>query len=65
MKFRVERDVLTDAVAGAARSLPVRPERARLVGLLIETTAARGLVLSTFDYETSAPAPRSRPRSPD
>ena len=58
MKFRVERDVLADAVAWAARSLPVRPSVPVLAGLLIETdpTSDGGLVLSTFDYETSARA---------
>ena len=55
MKFRVERDVLADAVAWAARSLPVRPSVPVLAGLLIEATD-EGLVLSTFDYETSARA---------
>jgi DNA polymerase-3 subunit beta len=59
VKFRVERDVLADAVAWAARSLPVRPSAPVLAGLLIETGSADGadgLVLSTFDYETSARA---------
>lgn len=57
MKFRVERDVLADAVAWAARSLPVRPSVPVLAGLLVETSAdGDGLVLSTFDYETSARA---------
>ena len=55
MKFRVERDVLADAVAWAARSLPVRPSVPVLAGLLIEASH-EGLVLSTFDYETSARA---------
>ncbi|WP_122815916.1 DNA polymerase III subunit beta [Nocardioides pantholopis] len=55
MKFRVERDVLADAVAWAARSLPVRPSVPVLAGLLIDATE-EGLVLSTFDYETSARA---------
>ncbi|GAB3076457.1 DNA polymerase III subunit beta [Nocardioides zeae] len=55
MKFRVERDVLADAVAWAARSLPVRPSVPVLSGLLIRA-AEDGLVLSTFDYETSARA---------
>lgn len=55
MKFRVERDVLADAVAWAARSLPVRPSVPVLAGLLIEASDD-GLVLSTFDYETSARA---------
>lgn len=55
MKFRVERDALADGVAWAARSLPVRPSVPVLAGLRIETTDA-GLVLSSFDYETSARA---------
>ncbi|HEX8781706.1 MAG TPA: DNA polymerase III subunit beta [Nocardioides sp.] len=55
MKFRVERDVFADAVAWAARSLPVRPSAPVLAGLLIEA-GNEGLVLSTFDYETSARA---------
>jgi DNA polymerase III subunit beta len=57
VKFSVERDVLTDAVAWAARSLPLRPSAPVLAGLLIETDdSGDGLVLSTFDYETSARA---------
>lgn len=55
MKFRVDRDVLADAVAWAARSLPVRPSVPVLAGLLVEASH-EGLVLSTFDYETSARA---------
>ena len=55
VKFRVDRDVLADAVAWAARSLPVRPSVPVLAGLLIEASHD-GLVLSTFDYETSARA---------
>ena len=61
MKFRVERDVLADAVAWTARALPVRPSAPVLAGLLIEAGAVDGdggdgLQLSTFDYETSARA---------
>jgi DNA polymerase-3 subunit beta len=55
VKFRVDRDVLADAVAWAARSLPIRPSVPVLAGLLIEA-GHDGLVLSTFDYETSARA---------
>ena len=55
MKFSVDRDVLADAVAWAARSLPVRPSAPVLAGLLIDASDD-GLVLSTFDYETSARA---------
>jgi DNA polymerase-3 subunit beta len=64
VRFRVERDVLADAVAWAARGLPIRPSVPVLAGLLIETSPGSagssddggGLVLSTFDYETSARA---------
>ena len=55
MKFSVERDVLADAVAWAARSLPIRPSAPVLAGLMIDASD-EGLVLSTFDYETSARA---------
>jgi DNA polymerase-3 subunit beta len=55
VKFRIERDALADAVAWAARSLPVRPSVPVLAGLLIEA-GQDGLVLSSFDYETSARA---------
>ena len=60
MKFRVERDVLADAVAWTARALPIRPSAPVLAGLLIEAgpldDGGEGLQLSTFDYETSARA---------
>ncbi len=58
MKFSVDRDVLADAVAWAARSLPVRPSSPVLAGLLIDASdpSQDGLVLSSFDYETSARA---------
>lgn len=52
MKFRVERDVLADAVAWAARSLPARPPVPVLAGLLLDASDGR-LVLSSFDYEVS------------
>ncbi len=53
MKFRVERDALADAVAWAARTLPSRPSLPILAGLLIEADTS-GLVISSFDYETSS-----------
>ncbi|MEO8328599.1 MAG: DNA polymerase III subunit beta [Candidatus Nanopelagicales bacterium] len=53
MKFRVERDVLAEAVAWAARSLPTRPPLPVLAGLMIEAGDS-GLTLSSFDYEVSA-----------
>lgn len=53
MKFTVERDILTDAVSWAARSLSPRPPVPVLSGLLI--TAQDNLVsIASFDYETSA-----------
>ena len=56
MRFRVERDVLAEAVAWAARSLPARPPVPVLAGLMLsaDTDAAGRLVLSSFDYEVSA-----------
>ena len=53
MKFRVERDVLAESVAWAARTLPSRPSLPILAGLLLETDSS-GLVVSSFDYETSS-----------
>ncbi len=53
MKIRLERDVLAEAVAWAARSLPSRPSAPILTGLLIRAESA-GVTLSCFDYETSA-----------
>ena len=53
MKFRVERDMFVEAVVWAARGLPSRPSMPVLAGLLVET-GDEGLVLSGFDYETSA-----------
>ena len=54
MKFRVERDAFSDAVAWTARSIPTRPGTVpQLSGIMIRTTPD-GLVLSGFDYETSA-----------
>ena len=55
MKFRVERDIFFEAVAWAARSLPTRPSLPVLAGLMVQTSD-EGLVLSGFDYETSARA---------
>ncbi len=54
MKFRVERDVLAEAVTWTARSLPSRPPVPVLAGLLLEADAQGSLVLSGFDYEVSA-----------
>lgn len=53
MKVRVDRDVLADSVAWAARTLPSRPSLPVLAGLVL-TTSDTGLTLSSFDYEVSA-----------
>ena len=55
MKFRVERDVLGEAVSFVARALPTRPVVPLLSGLLLQADAD-GLALSCFDYEVSARA---------
>ncbi|MBK5248329.1 MAG: DNA polymerase III subunit beta [Actinomycetales bacterium] len=54
MKFRVERDVLADAVTWTARTLPTRPPVPVLAGVRLEADAEGTLTLSTFDYEVSA-----------
>ncbi|MFQ4148127.1 DNA polymerase III subunit beta [Arthrobacter sp. LAPM80] len=53
MKFRVERDVLTEAVSWAARSLSPRPPVPVLSGLLLKAEAGT-VSLASFDYEISA-----------
>ncbi|KNX38764.1 DNA polymerase III subunit beta [Luteipulveratus halotolerans] len=53
MKFRVDRDVLAEAVTWAVRGLSPRPPVPVLAGVLLEATA-EGLTLSAFDYEVSA-----------
>jgi len=54
VKFRVERDVLADAVTWVARGLPTRPPVPVLAGLMIEASDDGTLTLSAFDYEVSA-----------
>ena len=53
MRIRLERDVLAEAVQWAARSLPTRPSVPILAGLMIRAADGQ-VVLSSFDYETSA-----------
>ncbi len=53
MKFRVDRDVLGEAVSWVARELPTRPVIPVLSGLLVQAGGG-GLTLSCFDYEISA-----------
>jgi len=59
MKFRVERDEFTEAVAWTARSLPSRTATAAqqqvLTGLLLDASGP-GLVVAAFDYEVAAQA---------
>ncbi len=54
MKFRVDRDVLADAVTWTARSLPTRPPVPVLAGVRIEASTDGILRLASFDYEVSA-----------
>ncbi|MBK8470667.1 MAG: DNA polymerase III subunit beta [Candidatus Phosphoribacter sp.] len=54
MKFRVEREVLADAVTWVARGLPNRPPVPVLSGVLVEADRAGTVTLSAFDYEVSA-----------
>ena len=56
MKFRVERDVLAEAVTWTARSLPTRPPVPVLAGVRLEADASGVVQLSSFDYEVSARA---------
>lgn len=53
MKFRVDRDVLGEAVSWVARALPSRPVVPVLSGLLLQADEDT-LTLSCFDYEVSA-----------
>jgi len=55
MKFRIEREVLADAVAWSARSLPARPAAPVLAGLLLDVLDDQ-LSISGFDYEVSTQA---------
>jgi DNA polymerase-3 subunit beta len=63
MRFSIERDTLTEAVAWVARALPTRPVLPVLSGMLlsVESTGAESagdgateLTLACFDYEISA-----------
>jgi DNA polymerase-3 subunit beta len=53
MKFRVERDVLADAVGWTAKSLPQRPSVPVLAGVMLNVNEGQ-LRLSGFDYEVSS-----------
>ncbi len=54
MKFRVDREVLAEAVTWVARGLPARPPVPVLAGVLLEASEEGTLTLSAFDYEVSA-----------
>ncbi|GMA21576.1 DNA polymerase III subunit beta [Arsenicicoccus piscis] len=54
MKFRVEREVLAEAVTWVARALPNRAPVPVLAGLLIEAGDDDTVTLSAYDYEISA-----------
>lgn len=54
MRFRVDRDVLAEAVTWTARSLPTRPPVPVLAGVRIDVEDAGVVQLSSFDYEVSA-----------
>ena len=54
MKFRVERDVLSEAVAWVVRGLSSRPPVPVLAGVLLTADEQGTLTLSAYDYEVSA-----------
>jgi DNA polymerase-3 subunit beta len=54
VKFRVERDVLAEAVAWVVRGLGSRPPVPVLAGVMVEAHDEGTLTLSAFDYEISA-----------
>jgi DNA polymerase-3 subunit beta len=54
MRFRVDRDVLAEAVTWTARSLPTRPPVPVLAGVRLEADSSGVVHLSSFDYEVSA-----------
>ncbi|WAL39562.1 DNA polymerase III subunit beta [Brevibacterium sp. BRM-1] len=56
VKFKVERDVLADAVTWATKSLPQRPAVPVLTGILVTAQADGTVQLAVFDYEVSSRA---------
>jgi DNA polymerase III subunit beta len=52
VKFRLERDILADAVAWTARALPNRPTVPVLAGLRLDASEGE-VAFSSFDYEVS------------
>lgn len=54
MKFRLERDVLAEAVTWVARGVPARPSVPVLAGILVEAADDGTVTLSAYDYDASA-----------
>jgi DNA polymerase-3 subunit beta len=54
VKFRVERDVLAEAVTWTTKALPQRPATPVLTGVLITAEADGTVRLAVFDYEVSS-----------
>ncbi|GAA1997867.1 DNA polymerase III subunit beta [Brevibacterium samyangense] len=56
VKFKVERDVLAEAVTWTTKSLPQRPAVPVLTGILVTAEAGGTVRLAVFDYEVSSRA---------
>ncbi|MCQ9386431.1 DNA polymerase III subunit beta [Brevibacterium sp. 50QC2O2] len=56
VKFKVERDILAEAVTWTTKTLPQRPAVPVLTGILITADPAGSVHLAVFDYEVSARA---------
>lgn len=54
VKFKVDRDVLAEAVTWATKSLPQRPAIPVLTGILITAESTGSVHLAVFDYEVSS-----------
>ncbi len=54
LKFKVNRDVLADAVTWATKTLPNRPSAPVLTGILITAETGGTVRLAVFDYEVSS-----------
>ncbi|RAD66742.1 DNA polymerase III subunit beta, partial [Burkholderia multivorans] len=55
LKFKVNRDVLADAVTWATKTLPNRPSAPVLTGILITAETGGTGCLAVFDYEVFSP----------
>lgn len=56
VRFRVERDVLAEAVTWTTKSLPQRPAVPVLTGILVTAHSDGSVDLAVFDYEVSSRA---------